>query len=175
MKEHNATILTRFPPEPNGYLHLGHAKSLFINFGYARMRGGKCYLRMDDTNPEKECEEYVSAIKDMVKWLGYEPFMYTHASDYFQRLYDIAEDLINKGHCYVDDQKPEQVAEYREKKLDPPCRNRPPQESLSLFREMRMGLWPEGSITLRMKIDMQNDNPNMRDPIAYRIKFHSHQ
>jgi glutaminyl-tRNA synthetase len=129
---------------------------------------------LDDTNPEKECEEYVEAIKDMVKWLGYEPFCITHASDHFQRLYDIAEDMIKKGQMYVDDQTPDQVSEFREKKLDPPCRNRPPMESLRLFREMRMGMWAEGTITTRMKIDMQNANPNLRDPIAYRIKFCSH-
>ncbi|CAL6101673.1 Glutaminyl-tRNA_synthetase [Hexamita inflata] len=175
LKSINATILTRFPPEPNGYLHLGHAKSMFVNFGYAKLRGGKTYLRLDDTNPEKENEEYVEKIKEMCKWLGHEIFQITHASDYFQRLYDIAEDLIVKGHCYVDNQTPEQVAEFREKKMDPPCRFRPAEESLKLFREMRMGLWAEGTITLRMKIDMKNANPNMRDPIAYRIKFHDHQ
>lgn len=174
LKSVGATVLTRFPPEPNGYLHLGHAKSMFINFGYAKLRGGKTYLRLDDTNPEKECTEYVEKIKEMMHWLGHEPFKVTHASDYFQRLYDIAVKLIKEGHCYVDDQNAEQIAEYREKKLDPPCRNRPVAESLRLFKEMTMGLWPEGSITLRMKINMQADNPNLRDPIAYRIRFHDH-
>lgn len=174
LEEQGAKVLTRFPPEPNGYLHLGHAKSLFINFGYAKIRGGKTYLRMDDTNPEKEEGEYIESIHECVKWLGYEPFKCTNTSDYFQRLYDIAVEMIARGQCYVDDQKPEQVAEYREKRLDPPCRSRPVEENARLFREMTMGLWPEGSLTLRMKIDMQADNPNLRDPIAYRVKFNAH-
>jgi len=174
LDEVHAEVLTRFPPEPNGYLHLGHAKSLFVNFGYAKLRGGKTYLRMDDTNPEKEEQEYISSIHECVRWLGHTPFKCTNTSDYFQRLYDVAVELIARGQCYVDDQKPEQVAEYREKRLDPPCRSRPIEENARLFREMTMGLWPEGSLTLRMKIDMQSDNPNMRDPIAYRIKFSAH-
>lgn len=175
LREHGATVLTRFPPEPNGYLHLGHAKSMFINFGYARLRGGKTYLRLDDTNPERENAEYVAAIKDTMRWLGHEPFAVTHASDYFGRMYETALRLMAQGLLYVDDQTPDQVAAYREQRRDPPCRDRPPSESLRLFREMSMGLWPEGSLTVRMRINMQDDNPNMRDPIAYRIKYHDHQ
>ncbi|KAH0574733.1 Glutaminyl-tRNA synthetase [Spironucleus salmonicida] len=175
LKSLGVNLLMRFPPEPNGYLHIGHAKSMFINFGYAKLNGGLTYLRLDDTNPETECDEYVKSIMETVSWLGNTPFQVTHASDHFQRLYDIAEDLIKKGHCYIDDQKAEEISDFRERRIDPPNRNRPAMESLSLFRMMRAGVFPEGSLTLRMKMNMQSDNPNMRDPIAYRIKYHAHQ
>lgn len=147
---------------------------MLINFGYAKLRGGKTYLRMDDTNPEKECEEYVQKIEEMMRWLGHEPFKVTHASDYFQRFYDLAEKMILDGDMYVEDFSQEMQKQYREARRDTPSRSRPPGESLRLFREMKMGLHPEGSYTVRMKIDNTSDNPNMRDPIAYRIKFHPH-
>ncbi|CAK9159504.1 unnamed protein product [Ilex paraguariensis] len=176
-KHLNATgkkVYTRFPPEPNGYLHIGHAKAMFIDFGLAKERGGCCYLRYDDTNPEAEKKEYIDHIEEIVRWMGWEPFKITYTSDYFQELYELAVDLIQRGHAYVDHQTPEEIKEYREKKMNSPWRDRPIAESLKLFDEMKRGMIEEGKATLRMKQDMQSDNGNMFDLIAYRIKFTPH-
>ncbi|CAA7032255.1 unnamed protein product [Microthlaspi erraticum] len=174
LKVTGGKVYTRFPPEPNGYLHIGHAKAMFVNFGLAKEQGGCCYLRFDDTNPEAERKEYIDHIEDIVKWMGWEPFKITYTSDYFQELYDLAVELIRRGHAYVDHQNAEEIKEYREKKLNSPWRDRPVEESLKLFDEMRLGMIEEGKATLRMKQDMQNDNFNMYDLIAYRIKFTAH-
>ncbi|XP_059658809.1 glutamine--tRNA ligase, cytoplasmic-like, partial [Cornus florida] len=167
-------VFTRFPPEPNGYLHIGHAKAMFVDFGLAKERGGCCYLRYDDTNPEAEKKEYIDHIEEIVRWMGWEPFKITYTSDYFQDLYDLAVELIWRGHAYVDHQTPEEIKEYREKKMNSPWRNRPIAESLKLFNEMKEGKIGEGEATLRMKQDMQSDNFNMYDLIAYRIKLTPH-
>ncbi|XP_021288281.1 glutamine--tRNA ligase, cytoplasmic [Herrania umbratica] len=167
-------VFTRFPPEPNGYLHIGHAKAMFVDFGLAKERGGCCYLRYDDTNPEAEKKEYINHIEEIVKWMGWEPFKITYTSDYFQDLYELAVELIRRGHAYVDHQTPEEIKEYREKKMNSPWRERPIAESLKLFDDMKRGLIEEGKATLRMKQDMQSDNFNMYDLIAYRIKFTPH-
>lgn len=167
-------VWTRFPPEPNGYLHIGHAKAMFVDFGLAKERGGSCYLRYDDTNPEAEKKEYIDHIEEIVRWMGWEPFKITYASDYFQELYELAVELIRRGHAYVDHQTPEEIKEYREKKMNSPWRERPIEESLKLFDEMKRGMIEEGKATLRMKQDMQSDNFNMYDLIAYRIKFTPH-
>ncbi|XP_077213013.1 glutamine-tRNA ligase, putative / glutaminyl-tRNA synthetase, putative / GlnRS isoform X2 [Tasmannia lanceolata] len=174
LQETGCKVYTRFPPEPNGYLHIGHAKALFVDFGLAKERGGCCYLRFDDTNPEAEKKEYIDHIEEVVQWMGWEPFKVTYTSDYFQDLYDLAVELIRRGHAYVDHQLPEEIKEYREKKLNSPWRDRPVEESLKLFDEMRRGMIGEGKATLRMKQDMQSDNYNMYDLIAYRIKFTPH-
>ncbi|MQL98503.1 hypothetical protein Taro_031212, partial [Colocasia esculenta] len=163
-------VYTRFPPEPNGYLHIGHAKAMFIDFGLAKDRDGCCYLRFDDTNPEAEKQEYIDHIQEIVEWMGWKPFKVTYSSDYFQELYDLAVELIRNGRAYVDHQTPEEIKEYREKMMNSPWRDRPIAESLKLFDEMRCGLIDEGKATLRMKQDMQSDNKNMYDLIAYRIK-----
>ncbi|XP_065880914.1 glutamine--tRNA ligase [Euphorbia lathyris] len=176
-KHLNATegkVLTRFPPEPNGYLHIGHAKAMFVSFGLAKERDGGCYLRFDDTNPEAEKKEYIDHIEEIVDWMGWKPFKITYTSDYFQDLYDLAVELIRRGHAYVDHQTPDEIKEYREKKKNSPWRDRPIAESLKLFEEMRQGMIEEGKATLRMKQDMQSDNFNMYDLIAYRIKFTPH-
>lgn len=167
-------VITRFPPEPNGYLHIGHAKAMFVNFGLAKERNGSCYLRFDDTNPEAEKKEYIDHIQEIVQWMGWQASKVTYSSDYFQELYDLAVLLIQKGLAYVDHQTPEEVKEFREKKLNSPWRDRPISESLKLFDEMRRGLIEEGKATLRMKQDMQSENKNMYDLIAYRIKFTPH-
>lgn len=167
-------VYTRFPPEPNGYLHIGHAKALFVNFGLAKERGGNCYLRYDDTNPEAEKKEYIDHIQEIVHWMGWRPFKITYSSDYFQELYDLAVELIKRGYAYVDHQTPEEIKAYRETKMDSPWRNRPIAESLKLFNDMRRGLIEEGKATLRMKQDMKSDNFNMYDLIAYRIKYTAH-
>ncbi|KAG4202205.1 hypothetical protein ERO13_A05G321600v2 [Gossypium hirsutum] len=167
-------VFTRFPPEPNGYLHIGHAKAMFVDFGLAKERGGCCYLRYDDTNPEAEKKEYINHIEEIVQWMGWEPFKITYTSDYFQELYELAVELIRRGHAYVDHQTPEEIKEYREKKMNSPWRDRPIAESLKLFDDMKRGLIEEGKATLRMKQDMQSDNFNMYDLIAYRIKFTPH-
>lgn len=174
LKAKRGSVLTRFPPEPNGYLHIGHAKAMFIDFGLAKDRGGGCYLRYDDTNPEAEKKEYIDHIEEIVRWMGWEPLKITYTSDYFQELYELAVELIRRGHAYVDHQTPEEIKEYREKKLNSPWRDRPIAESLKLFEDMRTGLIEEGKATLRMKQDMQSDNYNMYDLIAYRIKFTPH-
>ncbi|THG07446.1 hypothetical protein TEA_023988 [Camellia sinensis var. sinensis] len=170
LKATGGKVFTRFPPEPNGYLHIGHAKAMFINFGLAKERGGCCYLRYDDTNPEAEKKEYIDHIEEIVRWMGWEPFKITYASDYFQDLYELAVELIRRGHAYVDHQTPEEIKEYREKRMNSPWRDRPIEESLKLFDDMKRGIIEEGKATLRMKQDMQSDNYNMHDLIAYRIK-----
>jgi len=178
-----ARIRTRFPPEPNGYLHIGHAKAICLNFGVAEEFGGRCHLRFDDTNPEKESQEYVDSIIEMVHWLGYsweaegESNLY-FASDYFEWLYQFAEYLVEAGHAYVDSQTPEEMRERRgtltEPGVDSPWRNRSPAESLRLLREMRAGRHPDGSHVLRARIDMASPNLNMRDPVLYRIRRAHH-
>ncbi|XP_037539879.1 glutamine--tRNA ligase [Nematolebias whitei] len=162
-------IRTRFPPEPNGILHIGHAKAINFNFGYAKANNGICFLRYDDTNPEKEEEKYFTAIKDMVEWLGYEPYAVTHASDHFQKLYDLAVDLIRRGHAYVCHQKGEELKGYNVPLS--PWRDRPVEESLVLFERMRKGMFAEGEVTLRMKMVMEDGK---MDPVAYRIKYTPH-
>ncbi|MCR5759198.1 MAG: glutamine--tRNA ligase/YqeY domain fusion protein [Bacteroidales bacterium] len=172
------SILTRFPPEPNGYLHLGHAKSLCINFGLAQKYGGKTNLRYDDTNPTKEDTEYVDAIKEDITWLGFKWEKELYASDYFEQLYEWAEQMILKGQAYVDDQSQEEISEGRGTVETPgkesPYRNRTPEENLRIFREMRDGKYPDGAKVLRAKIDMASPNMMFRDPIMYRIKHASH-
>ncbi|MFQ3243894.1 MAG: glutaminyl-tRNA synthetase [Arenicella sp.] len=171
-------IYTRFPPEPNGYLHLGHAKSICLNFGLAADLGGKCNLRFDDTNPEKESLEYMEAIRDSVAWLGFEWDKLCHASDYYDHLYGFALELIDKGLAYVDDLNAEQMREYRgtltDVGRDSPSRSRAPSESRALFERMRAGEFENGALTLRAKIDMGSPNISMRDPIIYRIRFAHH-
>lgn len=172
------SILTRFPPEPNGYLHIGHAKSICLNFGLALKYGGKTNLRFDDTNPVKEDVEYVDAIKDDIKWLGFEWANEFYASDYFEQLYIWAQDLIKKGLAYVDDQNQEDIRKNRgtinEAGTDSPWRNRSVEENLRLFEEMRNGVFADGEKVLRAKIDMAHPNMLMRDPIMYRIIHTNH-
>ena len=167
-------IQTRFPPEPNGYLHIGHAKAIVLDFSIAQENGGICMLRFDDTNPTTEDQRYVDAIVEDVRWLGYNPDSINYASDYFQQLYEWAELLISKGLAYVDDQSAEQIADQRggfgRPGVESPYRNRGPNENLELFREMRDGMHSEGSRVLRAKIDMQNENMQLRDPVMYRIR-----
>ena len=171
------TVITRFPPEPNGYLHIGHAKSICLNFGIAEEFKGRCNLRFDDTNPEKENDEYVEAIKRDVSWLGYDWSKLLFASDYFEQLYKYAEQLIQEGYAYVCDLDAEQIRAYRgtltEPGKDSPYRERSVDESLDLFKRMRDGEFKEGERVLRAKIDMASPNINMRDPTIYRIK-HAH-
>lgn len=171
-------VYTRFPPEPNGYLHIGHAKSICLNFGIAQEFKGKTNLRFDDTNPEKESEEYMSAIKEDVNWLGFEWNELCYASNYFEKLYGFAIELIEKDLVYVDSLNAEQMREYRGNLTEPgknsPDRNRPIEESLDLFTRMRDGKFKEGDYVLRAKIDMASPNINMRDPILYRIRFAHH-
>ncbi|OPL18425.1 MAG: glutamine--tRNA ligase [Candidatus Aegiribacteria sp. MLS_C] len=177
--KHEGRVHTRFPPEPNGYLHIGHAKAICTDFGIAREYGGLCNLRFDDTNPVKEDVEYVESIKQDIRWLGYdwEDRLY-FASDYFEQMYRYAEELIRKGVAYVCDLSPEEVRRYRgtltEPGKDSPWRNRPMEENLDLFRRMRAGEFPDGSRTLRARIDMASPNINMRDPAIYRILRRSH-
>lgn len=173
------TVVTRFPPEPNGYLHIGHAKSICLNFGLARDYDGRCHLRFDDTNPVKEDVEYIESIKDSVRWLGFDWGEHIYnASDYFGQLYEWAEQLIIKGKAYVDDQTAEQIRESRGTLTEPgtesPYRNRTPEENLDLFRRMREGEFPDGSRVLRAKIDMASPNMNLRDPVMYRILHATH-
>lgn len=171
-------IQTRFPPEPNGYLHIGHAKSIHLNFGLAEKYNGKCNLRFDDTNPEKEDVEYVDSIKSNVKWLGFDWDGEYYASDYFPQLYDFAVKLINKGKAYVDDLSQEEFNEIKGTPTVPgkesPYRNRSAEENLKLFEEMRDGKYKNGEKVLRAKIDMSSPNMHMRDPILYRIKHVDH-
>jgi glutaminyl-tRNA synthetase len=166
-------VQTRFPPEPNGYLHIGHAKALCIDFGIAETFGGVCNLRFDDTNPVKEETEYVDAIKEDIQWLGFKWGQELYASDYFDQLYDFAIELIKKGKAYVDDLTADQIREYRgtltEPGKDSPWRNRTVEENLALFEKMRNGDFAEGSCVLRARIDMASSNINMRDPTMYRI------
>ena len=172
-------IVVRFPPEPNGYLHIGHPKAICLNFGLAEKFGGRCHLRFDDTDPEKESIEYVEAIKRDVKWLGFDWGEHLYfASDYFEQLYEYAIELIKKGLAYVDDLSAEEIREYRGTLTEPgresPYRNRSVEENLDLFQRMRAGEFPDGSKVLRAKIDMASPNMNMRDPVLYRIKRATH-
>ena len=177
--EHTGKVVTRFPPEPNGYLHIGHAKSICLNFGIAETFNGECNLRFDDTNPEKENQEYIDAIKQDVEWLGYEwAGEVCYASDYFDQLYAFAEELIQNDKAYVCALNAEQMAEYRGSLKEPgknsPYRDRPVEESLQLFRDMRDGKFQNGELVLRAKIDMASPNINLRDPILYRIRYADH-
>jgi glutaminyl-tRNA synthetase len=172
-------VVTRFPPEPNGYLHIGHAKSICLNFGIAEDFGGRCHLRFDDTNPTKEEQEFIDAIEHDVRWLGFDwgKHLY-HASDYFERLYGWAEDLIRAGKAYVDDQSQEEMRATRGTLTEPgknsPFRERSVEENLDLFRRMRAGEFPNGARVLRAKIDMSSGNINLRDPVLYRILHATH-
>jgi glutaminyl-tRNA synthetase len=172
-------IITRFPPEPNGYLHIGHAKSICLNFGLARDFGGRCHLRFDDTNPAKEDVEYTESIKESVRWLGFDwgEHLY-YASNYFDQLYEWAEHLIQQGMAYVDDQTPDEIRTTRGTLTEPgkesPFRRRPVDENLRLFRQMRTGEFPDGAKVLRAKIDMASPNMNLRDPVIYRILHATH-
>ncbi len=173
------SIVTRFPPEPNGYLHVGHAKSICLNFGLAQDYRGKCNLRFDDTNPEKESEEYALSIQEDVRWLGFQwDGEVRWASDYFERLYEFAVELISKGLAYVDDLTPEQMREYRGTLTQPgknsPNRDRSVAENLDLFARMKAGEFADGSMVLRAKIDMASPNINLRDPVIYRIRRAHH-
>lgn len=175
----NGTVVTRFPPEPNGYLHIGHIKSICINFGLAARHHGICHLRFDDTNPAKEDTEYIDSIKRDIKWLGFDWGEHEYyASDYYQRLYEIAVRLIREGKAYVDSLTPEEMKRYRgtltEPGVESPDRNRSVEENLRLFEEMKAGKHPEGKYLLRAKLDMASPNINMRDPALYRIKFQTH-
>jgi glutaminyl-tRNA synthetase len=177
--KHGGRVVTRFPPEPNGYLHLGHAKSICLNFGIAADFGGVCHLRLDDTNPAKEDIEYVEAIKADVKWLGFEWDELRHASDYFAVFYLCAEQLICDGNAFVCDLSADEIREYRGTLTEPgrnsPYRDRSVEENLDLFRRMRAGEFPDGAKTLRAKIDMASGNINLRDPALYRIRNVAHQ
>ena len=175
----DGAVHTRFPPEPNGYLHIGHAKSICLNFGIAEQYGGLCNLRFDDTNPAKEEQEYIDAIKEDLRWLGYDwdDRLY-FASDYFDELYDMAVDLIRIGRAYVDELSPDEIREYRGTLTKPgkesPYRNRPVEENLALFEKMRAGGFKEGEAVLRARIDMTDGNINLRDPVMYRILDAAH-
>ena len=170
-------VHTRFPPEPNGYLHIGHAKAICIDFGTAEKYGGVCNLRMDDTNPDKEDVEYVDAIQEDIRWLGYDwDNRFYYASDYFETMYEVAVGLIKKGLAYVCELTPDQMREMRGDLTHPavsPYRDRPMEESLDLFARMRAGEFEDGRMTLRAKIDLNSGNFNMRDPVIYRIN-HTH-
>src|SRR5437588_2786884 len=172
-------VVTRFPPEPNGYLHIGHAKSIALNFGIAQEFSGRCNLRFDDTNPTKEEQEYIDSIQADVKWLGYDwGSNLFYASDYFERLYGWAEDLIRAGHAYVDDQSQEEIRSSRGTLTEPgknsPFRDRSVEENLDLFRRMKAGEFRNGARVLRAKIDMASGNINLRDPVLYRILHATH-
>ena len=175
--KHGGRVLTRFPPEPNGYLHIGHSKSICVNFGLAQEFGGTTNLRFDDTNPEKEETEYVESIKADVKWLGFEWANVFYASDYFDQIFDFAVTLIKKGLAYVDDSTPEQIAAQKGTPTEPgthsPYRDRSVEENFDLFTRMKNGEYKDGEKVLRAKIDMSSPNMHMRDPIMYRIK-HAH-
>ena len=171
------TVHTRFPPEPNGYLHIGHCKALCIDFGTAEKFGGKCNLRFDDTNPTKEDVEFVDAIQEDIRWLGFAWDQMLYGSDYFEQDYEFAVELIKKGLAYVCELTPEEFKEYRGDTSTParsPWRDRPVEESLDLFERMKNGEFPEGKYTLRAKIDLESGNFNMRDPVIYRIKYAHH-
>ncbi len=173
------SVVTRFPPEPNGYLHIGHAKSICLNFGVAREFGGRCHLRFDDTNPAKEEQEYIDAIQGDVRWLGFDWGEHLYfASDYFEQLYEWATGLVRAGKAYVDDLSAEEIRTYRGTLTEPgrnsPWRDRPVEENLDLFERMRAGEFPNGSRVLRAKIDMSAPNINLRDPVLYRIVHAAH-
>ncbi|MGZ4969812.1 MAG: glutamine--tRNA ligase/YqeY domain fusion protein [Methylobacter sp.] len=177
--KNDGKVVTRFPPEPNGYLHIGHAKSICLNFGIAAENNGRCNLRFDDTNPEKESDEYVQSIMRDVHWLGFEWSELRHASDYFEQLYDYAVQLIKQGQAYVDSLSAEEIRAYRGTLTEPgkesPDRNRSIEENLDLFQRMRAGEFADGQYVLRAKIDMASPNINMRDPALYRIRRVHHQ
>ena len=176
--KYGGEVYTRFPPEPNGYLHIGHAKSICLNFGTALKYGGKCNLRYDDTNPVKEDVEYVDAIEDDIRWLGFKWEKQLWASDYFDTMYKAAETLIEKGLAYVDDSSAEEIKRTRgtltEPGIESPCRNRSVEENLAMFRDMKAGKYADGEKVLRAKIDMASPNINMRDPVIYRIVHTPH-
>ena len=177
--KHGGRVVTRFPPEPNGYLHIGHAKSICLNFGIAAENGGRCHLRFDDTNPEKEEVEYVESILRDVRWLGFDWGVHLYyASDYFERLYGFAVELVRRGKAYVDSLSAEEIREYRGTLTEPgresPFRTRSMEENLDLFERMRQGEFPDGAHVLRAKIDMASPNLNMRDPTIYRIRHAAH-
>ena len=174
LKATGGRVMTRFPPEPNGYLHIGHAKAMNLNFSYAKSVDGACYLRFDDTNPDAECKEYIDGIIDNVAWLGHTPCQITHASDYFDELYALGVELIKRGKAYVCHQTSEEVSACRASHTPSPWRERPIEESLHLFEEMRQGNVKEGEACLRMKQDMTSDNPCMWDLIAFRVKHTPH-
>ena len=174
-----STVVTRFPPEPNGYLHIGHAKSMCLNFGIGEEFSGRCHLRFDDTNPAKEEQEYIDAIQQDVRWLGFDWGEHLHfASDHFERLYEWAEHLIRNGDAYVDALSVDEMRDARGRWTEPgrnsPWRDRPVEENLDLFRRMRVGEFPDGAFVLRAKIDMASGNMNMRDPVLYRILHATH-
>jgi glutaminyl-tRNA synthetase len=175
---HGGRVATRFPPEPNGYLHIGHAKAICVDFGLAREFGGTCNLRFDDTNPTTEDVEYVEAIQDDIRWLGFAWSNLYYASDYFERLYELAIKLIEKGRAYADSLSEEEIRDYRgdfyKKGRPSPFRDRPVAENLDLFRRMRAGEFPEGAHVLRAKIDLETQNMNLRDPLLYRIRYAPH-
>ena len=177
-KKHGGRVATRFPPEPNGYLHIGHAKAICVDFGLAQEFGGTCNLRFDDTNPTTEDVEYVEAIQEDIRWLGFQWSSMFYASDYFEKLYQLAIKLIEKNGAYVDSLSEEQIREYRgdfyKKGKPSPYRDRPIAESLDLFKRMRAGEFPEGAHVLRGKIDLETQNMNMRDPVLYRIRYAPH-
>jgi glutaminyl-tRNA synthetase len=178
--KNDGRVVTRFPPEPNGYLHIGHAKSICLNFGLARDYHGKCHLRFDDTNPGKEDVEYVESIQNDVRWLGFDwGKNFFHASDYFPRLYEFALDLIRQGQAYVCSLSAEEIRAYRGTLTEPgresPYRNRSVEENLDLFQRMKAGEFPDGAHVLRAKIDMASPNLNLRDPVIYRIRHEEHQ
>ena len=176
--KHNE-IVTRFPPEPNGYLHIGHAKSIWLNFGIANDYGGRCTLRFDDTNPVKEDIEFVKAIEEDVRWLGYEWNALAHASDYFEQLHGFAVELIEKGLAYVDSLPADKIREYRGTLTEPgtnsPDRDQSVEQNLTLFAQMKAGEFADGERVLRAKIDMASPNINLRDPVIYRVRHHEHQ
>ena len=178
MKKHLAftggKVMTRFPPEPNGYLHIGHAKAICFNFRVAAEEGGHCYLRFDDTNPDRETQEFIDNIQENVRWLGYEPWKVTHASDYFEEMYELGCELIRRGKGYIDLQPKENIKAQRKKKEDSPYRETSIEENLKLFDLMRKGYYDEAEACMRMKIDMKHTNPCMRDPVAFRIKYKPH-
>jgi len=175
--KHGGRVLTRFPPEPNGYLHIGHAKSICLNFGLAQQYNGKTNLRFDDTNPVTEDTEYVESIKKDIQWLGFQWAEELYTSDYFETLYSYAVELIKKGLAYVDDSTAEEIAAAKGTPTEPgvptPYRGRSVEENLALFAEMRAGKYKDGEKVLRAKIDLASPNMHMRDPLLYRIK-HAH-
>jgi len=176
---HGGRVATRFPPEPNGYLHIGHAKSICLNFGIARDFGGECHMRFDDTNPAKEETEYVESIQDSVRWMGFDWGEHLYfASDYFDQLYGYAELLVTRGDAYVDSLSAEEIRAHRgtltEPGRDSPYRARTPEENLDLLRGMKAGEFPDGAHVLRLKMDMRSPNINLRDPVIYRIRHHEH-
>lgn len=167
-------VMTRFPPEPNGYLHIGHAKAIRFNFTVAKEYGGLTYLRFDDTNPCKENNEFIDHINEIVGWLGYKPWKTTASSDYFDQLHGLAVKLIQKGLAYVCFQKPDEMSRCRQEKIDSPWRNTSIEENLALFEKMRKGYFAEGECSLRAKMDMKHENPTMRDLVCYRVRYVSH-